>query len=150
MVLTSMVLPTPGPPVITSTFERSARRTASRWLSARVIPAFLGPEDRLVGVHLGPGQQIKPADPGWGSRRRRFSRGRSRPSFGEGLNVFLGDAALLARAFHLAQVHPQLARELAHRRAGVGEQKGDFVDAHARRRGRRRGTPSPLRGRGLG
>jgi hypothetical protein len=40
MVWTSVVLPTPGPPVITSTLARSARRTASRWLSARVIPAL--------------------------------------------------------------------------------------------------------------
>ena len=40
MVLTSVVLPTPGPPVITSTLARSASRTASRWLSARVIPAL--------------------------------------------------------------------------------------------------------------
>ena len=31
---TSVVLPTPGPPVITSTFEPSAARTVSFWLSA--------------------------------------------------------------------------------------------------------------------
>ena len=40
MALTSVVLPTPGPPVITSTFARSASRTASFWLSARLIPIF--------------------------------------------------------------------------------------------------------------
>jgi hypothetical protein len=40
MVLVSVVLPTPGPPLITSTFERSANRTASHWLSARAIPTF--------------------------------------------------------------------------------------------------------------
>ncbi len=40
MELTSVVLPTPGPPVITRTLEPSARRTASRWLSARVRPVF--------------------------------------------------------------------------------------------------------------
>ena len=40
MELTSVVLPTPGPPVMTSTLEASARRTASRWLSARVRPVF--------------------------------------------------------------------------------------------------------------
>ena len=34
--LTSVVLPTPGPPVITNTFEASATRTASIWLSASV------------------------------------------------------------------------------------------------------------------
>src|SRR5229473_2186238 len=32
--LTSVVLPTPGPPVITSTLETRATRTASCWLSA--------------------------------------------------------------------------------------------------------------------
>jgi hypothetical protein len=32
--LTSVVLPTPGPPVITTTFEPSATRMASCWLSA--------------------------------------------------------------------------------------------------------------------
>ena len=39
MALTSVVLPTPGPPVITSSLERSARRTASRWLAASAIPS---------------------------------------------------------------------------------------------------------------
>jgi hypothetical protein len=34
MELTRVVLPTPGPPVITSTLEARAMRTASRWLSA--------------------------------------------------------------------------------------------------------------------
>src|ERR671929_158021 len=34
IVLTRVVLPTPGPPVITSTFDASTRRTASRWLGA--------------------------------------------------------------------------------------------------------------------
>src|SRR5215831_9933867 len=33
--LTSVVLPTPGPPVITSTFETIAMRRASLWLPAR-------------------------------------------------------------------------------------------------------------------
>src|SRR3989442_893107 len=34
MELTRVVLPTPGPPVITSTLETRATRTASRWQSA--------------------------------------------------------------------------------------------------------------------
>ena len=38
--LTSVVLPTPGPPVMTSALERSARRTAAFWLSASVRPVF--------------------------------------------------------------------------------------------------------------
>ena len=36
--LTRVVLPTPGPPVITSTLDASARRSASFWLSARPSP----------------------------------------------------------------------------------------------------------------
>ena len=35
---TMVVLPTPGPPVMTSTLERSARRMASTWLAASVSP----------------------------------------------------------------------------------------------------------------
>ncbi len=33
-----VVLPTPGPPVITSSFAATARPTAWRWLSASVMP----------------------------------------------------------------------------------------------------------------
>ena len=57
MLLTSVVLPTPGPPVITSSLERSASRTASRWLAARVEPELaLDPGDRLLGVDRRPGR----------------------------------------------------------------------------------------------
>ena len=57
MALTSVVLPTPGPPVITSTFERSASRTASRWLAARIMPVFRSTQGmRLVRVDRGPGR----------------------------------------------------------------------------------------------
>jgi hypothetical protein len=35
---TMVVLPTPGPPVMTSTLERSARRMASAWLTVSVSP----------------------------------------------------------------------------------------------------------------
>jgi hypothetical protein len=38
MELTMVVLPTPGPPVMTRTLERRASRTASAWLVARVSP----------------------------------------------------------------------------------------------------------------
>lgn len=38
IALTIVVLPTPGPPVITSSFERSASATAARWLSASASP----------------------------------------------------------------------------------------------------------------
>lgn len=35
-----MVLPTPGPPVTTSTLDASALATVSFWLAARAIPSF--------------------------------------------------------------------------------------------------------------
>ena len=38
MALTMVVLPTPGPPVMTSTLEISASRIAATWLSARARP----------------------------------------------------------------------------------------------------------------
>ena len=38
IALTRVVLPTPGPPVTTRTLERSASRSASAWLAARVSP----------------------------------------------------------------------------------------------------------------
>ena len=38
MALTMVVLPTPGPPVITKTLDDSASRTAAFWLSARFKP----------------------------------------------------------------------------------------------------------------
>ncbi len=40
MAFTRVVLPTPGPPVITMTFDDSAFLTASLWLAARVTPSF--------------------------------------------------------------------------------------------------------------
>ena len=40
MALTRVVLPTPGPPVITMTFDETAFLTASRWLAARVTSSF--------------------------------------------------------------------------------------------------------------
>ena len=40
IALTSVVLPTPGPPVITETFEASAVRTASAWPGARASPVL--------------------------------------------------------------------------------------------------------------
>jgi hypothetical protein len=36
--LTIVVLPTPGPPVITRTLEARASRTAAFWLGARSMP----------------------------------------------------------------------------------------------------------------
>jgi hypothetical protein len=54
--LTRVVLPTPGPPVITSTLLERAIRTASRWLAASCRPVRRSdPRDRLGGVDRGPG-----------------------------------------------------------------------------------------------
>src|SRR5262245_34063065 len=38
IALTMVVLPTPGPPVMTRTLDMSASRIAATWLSARIIP----------------------------------------------------------------------------------------------------------------
>ena len=57
MELTMVVLPTPGPPVMTSTLALSARRIASAWLSASVEPGpVLDPRQRLVRIDRRPGQ----------------------------------------------------------------------------------------------
>src|SRR3954447_5608996 len=40
IALTIVVLPTPGPPVMTSTLEVSAKRIAAAWLSARDKPVL--------------------------------------------------------------------------------------------------------------
>src|SRR3954467_3613751 len=40
MALTSVVLPPPGPPVMTTTLDARAIRTAACWLSASVTPSF--------------------------------------------------------------------------------------------------------------
>jgi len=49
---TMVVLPTPGPPVMTSTFERSARRMASAWLAARVSPVRLSIHGRALPASI--------------------------------------------------------------------------------------------------
>ena len=61
--LTIVVLPTPGPPVITSTLDRSARRIAVHLaLGERQAGLLLDPGHRLVGVDIGPGQlAVRPA-----------------------------------------------------------------------------------------
>jgi hypothetical protein len=64
MEFTRVVLPTPGPPVITSTLERVARRSASRWLGARDRPVLaLHPGDGALHVDLGPGRRPKGEGP---------------------------------------------------------------------------------------
>ena len=39
MAFTRVVLPTPGPPVITISLDETAISTAARWLSAKVTPS---------------------------------------------------------------------------------------------------------------
>ena len=79
IAFTSVVLPTPGPPVMTRTFERSASRIASRWLSASVMPALrLDPRHGLLGVDRRPGQAAG-AEAAQASRRSRARRGAARP-----------------------------------------------------------------------
>ena len=55
--LTRVVLPTPGPPVITSTLDTRATRTASRLaLGERQLRPLLDPRDGLVGIDRRPGR----------------------------------------------------------------------------------------------
>ena len=63
---TMVVLPTPGPPVMTSTLERSARRMASTWLAASVIPVRPSIHGRALSASIS-GQGTVPDN----SRRSR-------------------------------------------------------------------------------
>ena len=47
-----VVLPTPGPPVMTSTFERSARRMASAWLAASSSPILPSTQDSALPASI--------------------------------------------------------------------------------------------------
>ena len=55
-----MVLPTPGPPVITSTLARSASRTAACWLAARVRPVRASTQGMALSASIA-GQGRRPA-----------------------------------------------------------------------------------------
>ena len=50
--LTMVVLPTPGPPVITATLDRNASRMASVWLSASVRPVFSSIQGSALSVSM--------------------------------------------------------------------------------------------------
>ena len=57
MELTMVVLPTPGPPVMTSTLDIRARRMASFWLASKAqARLLLDPRQGLVGIDPGPWQ----------------------------------------------------------------------------------------------
>jgi hypothetical protein len=62
---TMVVLPTPGPPVITMSFERSARRIASAWLAARERPVFCSIQGSALSASIsgqGRGPDADPCD----------------------------------------------------------------------------------------
>ena len=60
MARTMVVLPVPGPPVMTSSFCVTASRIASRWLAAKAIAhLLLGPRDGRVDVDRR--QRVRPA-----------------------------------------------------------------------------------------
>ena len=77
--------------------------------------------------------------------------GAAQNPFDVGLHVVLGDAALDAGSLDPAQIGAQLAREFAHRWAGVGLGEGLLVDRWHRARAAPRGAAARPRGRrGLG
>ncbi len=66
MEFTSVVLPTPGPPVITSTLAATAKRSASAWLGARASPVLRSTQGTARPASI-TGQGGRPSD----SRRSR-------------------------------------------------------------------------------
>ena len=52
MALTRVVLPTPGPPVMTVAFDVSARRTASAWLAASDKPVRCSTQDSALPASM--------------------------------------------------------------------------------------------------
>ena len=71
--LTRVVLPTPGPPVITSTLLERAIRTASRWLAASCRPVRRSTQGNRLGT--------VDRRPGW-SGRRALTRSTQNPFSG--------------------------------------------------------------------
>ena len=52
MVLTMVVFPTPGPPVMMSTRCCNASRTARSWLSASFFPVFCSAQETPLGISI--------------------------------------------------------------------------------------------------
>ena len=92
--LTSVVLPTPGPPVITSTLLERAVRTASRWLAASCRPVRRSTHGIALAASIG--GQGGPAD------------SENPQSFGDGL---LGPVQ--AREEHAATAFQQVGHDIA-------------------------------------
>ena len=63
MARTIVVLPTPGPPVMTSTFDAMAWRTASRCRPPARGQLLLDPRERLLRVDGRPGRRAQPPAP---------------------------------------------------------------------------------------
>ena len=59
--LTMVVLPTPGPPVMTSALLVSASRIASRWLSARLRPLRSSTQATALGASIAGQGSLPPA-----------------------------------------------------------------------------------------
>src|SRR5574344_259755 len=111
----------------------SARSLLVTWgiitqFRCRLAPQLFALDGAELGkVHLGPGQHFQTADVaarrrgclGGCGRLRGGLHGTGHDGLGEGHHVFLGDAALLARAFDLGQRHAQFTRKFAHRGRGV-------------------------------
>ena len=70
--LTIVVLPTPGPPVMTETFEESAARTASAWPGARASPVLPSTQGRALSESMSDHGRLPAAIP-----RRRPAIARS-------------------------------------------------------------------------
>jgi len=52
MEFNSVVLPTPGPPVMTSARLDKASRNASRWLAARTLPVFVSHQASALSASM--------------------------------------------------------------------------------------------------
>ena len=129
MALTRVVLPTPGPPVITSTLERSASRTASRWLVGQADAGpRLDPGDRLVGIDRAaraggprPARSSRSAMP----RSARYSPARNtqaRPSTVSATTAPSASSSASAASDHLGGISSSSAAsvaQLVHRQAAM-------------------------------
>ena len=73
-------------------------------------------------IDLGPGQKVDAADAA-SACGRCLRLGRRRSALAEGFDVFTQNATMIARALDLAEIDAQFARQLAHRRAGIGERE---------------------------
>jgi hypothetical protein len=139
---TSVVLPTPGPPVTTSTFERSASPSASRWLGARPSPVLPSTQGTALSASI-PGQ-------GGGPSARRRSRSamprsaRCRPARNTQARPSTSSDHVAARQLERERLVHHLGRDLQ-QLGGRGPQlvRGQAAVALVHRLGEREGDPRP-------